>query len=110
MVENQAVNTQRLAVHQAGKAFGKGLYLSSQESTAYYYADLQFATGRAGGPAIVRVQLPAKTFNEFAAARSIRIESPVPRPPTPGQTETFIPMQNLTEYNGLPGLRIFIHK
>src|SRR5262249_44045220 len=53
MAESQAVNIERLAMHQADKAFAKGLYTSSQEATANYYADLLFASGRAGGPAIV---------------------------------------------------------
>lgn len=110
MVENQAVNIERLTAHQADKAFSKGFYTTSQEATANYYADLLFATGRGGGPSIVRLEVPAATFNEFAAARNIAIESAVPRPPFPGQTETFIPKQHLGDYNGLPGLRISIHK
>lgn len=110
MVENQAVNIERLAAHQADKAFAKGLYTSTQEATANYYADLLFKDGRAGGDAIVKMEVPAKTFNDFAAARNIGIETPVPRPPVPGQTETFIPMRYLEEFNKLVGLVISIHK
>jgi hypothetical protein len=84
--------------------------MSSQEATANYYANLYFATGRAGGPAIVKIEVPSETFAEFAVARNIGIETPVPRPPTPGQTETFIPARYLGEFNKLRGLKISIHK
>jgi RHS repeat-associated protein len=110
MVDNQAVNIERLAAHQADKAFAKGLYLSSEEATANYYSDLLFATGRAGGPSIVKVEVPTQAFNDFAAARNIAIGAPVPRPPVPGQTETFIPMQSVPDFNNLPGIQFTIHK
>src|SRR5262249_44777508 len=108
MAESQAVNIERLAMHQADKAFAKGLYTSSQEATANYYADLLFASGRAGGPAIVKIEVPKKAFMEFAAKRNIAIEKAVPRPPVPGQTETFIPAEYLQEFNKLLGLKISI--
>ena len=44
-VENQAVDLERLQAHQTGKAFAGGLYTTSQQQTAAYYADLLFANG-----------------------------------------------------------------
>ncbi|MBO0798681.1 MAG: RHS repeat-associated core domain-containing protein, partial [Blastocatellia bacterium] len=107
-VENQAINIDRLAAHQADKAFAPGLYTTSEESTAAYYADLNFNRGQAGGPAILKIEMPTSVWEDFTASRNISIETPVPR--MPGQTETFIPIQHLPAFNDLPGLKFSIHK
>jgi YD repeat-containing protein len=103
VLENQAINLERLAEHQSGKSFNSGLYTTTQESTANYYADLLFARGRAGGPATLKIEVPQKSFSDFAQSRGIAIETPVPR--LPGQTETFIPMQHLNDFNLIPGIK-----
>jgi RHS repeat-associated protein len=108
-VENQAVDLERLQAHQTGKAFAGGLYTTSQQQTAAYYADLLFANGRAGGPAILKIEVPSQAFNAFATERGIGIELPVPRPPFPGQTETFIPLEHLDAFNKIPGIRFSFH-
>jgi RHS repeat-associated protein len=109
IIENQAVNLERLASHQTGKSFSGGLYTTSQEETAAYYADLLFNKGRAGGPAILKIEVPSQAFGEFAAERGLGIELPVPRPPFPGQTETFIPFEHLDAFNNLPGIKFSLH-
>jgi hypothetical protein len=85
------------------------LYTTSQEETAAYYADLLFNKGRAGGPAILKIEVPSQAFGEFAAERGLGIELPVPRPPFPGQTETFIPFEHLDAFNNLPGIKFSLH-
>jgi hypothetical protein len=107
-VENQAINIERLAAHQADKVFASGLYTTMQESTAKYYSNLLFRRGVSGGPAILKIEVPTSIFEEFAAARNISIETRVPR--MPGQTETFIPMEHLPAFNDLPGLKLSIHE
>jgi RHS repeat-associated protein len=107
MVDNQGVNIERLAAHQADKSFASGLYTTSQEATANYYADLSFGYGRAGGPAIVKIEVPTSQLNDFLSTNNLSFETPVPR--MPGQTETFIPMQNLPDFNNLD-LNVSIHK
>jgi hypothetical protein len=108
MVDNQAVNVARIAEHQADKAFNSGLYTTSQQATANYYADLLFGTGRAGGPAIVQIDVPTASFSDFAERAGISVEAPVPHPPMPGQTETFIPFDSLGDFNNIPGLKFSI--
>jgi RHS repeat-associated protein len=110
MVQNQAVDIDRLASHQIGRSYSSGLYTTTQDSTANFYADAMFASGRGGGPATVRMDVPRDTFGSFARNNNIALESAVPRPPTPGQTETFIPMSNLADFNNLPGMTFSIHQ
>jgi len=70
MVDNQAINIERLAAHQADKSFASGLYTTTQEATAKYYADLWFATGRAGGPSVARIDVPTSQLNDFCLQTS----------------------------------------
>ncbi len=77
MVDNQAINIERLAAHQADKSFASGLYATTQEATANYYADLWFAGGRGGGPAVVRIDVPTSQLNEFLSANKLGFETPV---------------------------------
>ena len=39
MIDNQAMDIEGLAAHQADRCFASGLYTTSQEATANYYAD-----------------------------------------------------------------------
>ncbi len=105
IVANQAVSVERLAAHQAGKAFTPGLYTTSQEETAQFYGNLLGGTGRGGGPGVVKIEVPTSAFNEFAGTRGIGVETEVPHPPIPGQTETFIPMNHVQDFNSIPGIR-----
>jgi hypothetical protein len=105
MLAGQAINVERLATHQGGKAFDPGLYVTSQEATARYFSSI-YENGIGGGPAVVKLVVPAREFREFAAARGIYIEALVRQPPVPGQTETFIPMIDLKDFNKIPGLQI----
>jgi len=77
MVTNQSVNIDRLASYQSSKSFDSGLYMSSQESTANYYSDLLFNGGQGGGPAIVQIDVPTASFNDFVNSSGISVETPV---------------------------------
>jgi RHS repeat-associated protein len=98
---NQAIDTARVAANQAATppASGPGVYLTSQRSTAEYYANLAGGNGRGMGPGLVRIDVSAQWFSEFSARNGIEYEAPVPQPPTPGQTETIIRMENMDEFN-----------
>jgi hypothetical protein len=85
----------------------QGIFLTSQESTANYYADLAGIQGRAGGPAVVRVEVPTSDFRSFMHRNSINYESSVPQSPLPGQTETMIPASVADEFNSM--INIFHH-
>jgi len=108
MVTNQSVNIDRLASYQSSKSFDSGLYMSSQESTANYYSDLLFNGGQGGGPAIVQIDVPAESFNDFVNSSGISVETPVPHPPVPGQTETFVPLNQLNGFNNINGIRFSV--
>jgi hypothetical protein len=105
-VENQAISTDRLSQYQVGKSFNSGLYTTTQPETADYYANLLFARGSGGGPATLQIDVPTQAFNEFVEANDIALETSVPR--MPGQTETFIPLKNLGDFNKIPGTKYSI--
>lgn len=103
VVENQGLSAPRIAANQALNpgAAGSGAYITSQEATAGYYADLAGLQGRGLGPAVVRMEVPTQQFNAFAARTGISVETPIPRGPFPGASETLIPMQHIGEFNGM---------
>jgi RHS repeat-associated protein len=101
VVDNQALDADRIRANQAAMppANGPGAYLTQQEDTARYYADLAGGNGRGMGPGVLRVEVPSDQFDEFARRHGLEVETPVPQPPTPGQTETRIPMENFDEFD-----------
>jgi hypothetical protein len=74
-----------------------GVYMTSQYSTAQYYADLA-GGGRAGGPGIITITVPERRWQRFVLTHGIPVEVPVPTPPQPGQTETIIPFGAMPEF------------
>jgi RHS repeat-associated protein len=101
-VEVQGIDPGGLAANQETKIVNPGLYLTQQESTAGYYADLQYGYGQAGGPAILKIQVPTAAFNDFAAANGINVETPVAN--MEGQTETLIHPGSVRGFNNIPGI------
>jgi hypothetical protein len=101
IVDDQALDLERIMRTQAANpgAKGPGVYLTTQEKTANYYADLAGGGGRGLGPAVVRIEVPTKDFDAFARAHGITPETPVPQPPFPGQTETMIPFEHVEEFD-----------
>ena len=102
-VEVQGLSAQRIGTNQALNpgAAGSGAYITSQEATAGYYGDLAGLQGRGLGPAVVRIDVPTGQFNAFATRTGISVETPIPRGPFPGATETLIPTQHIGEFNGM---------
>lgn len=103
VVQNQGLSAERIAANQALNpgAAGSGAYITSQEATAGYFADLAAHGGRGLGPAVVSMDVSAVEFNAFAARNGIAVETPIPRGPFPGATETLIPLENIAEFNSI---------
>jgi hypothetical protein len=103
VVENQALDVDRIMANQRlfPPASGPGVYITSQKSTADYYANLAGGGGRGLGPGTIRIELPPDEFNAFVARTGIPVEAPVPQPPTEGQTETIIPFDNAEEFDAM---------
>lgn len=100
-VQNGTFDAARLAQGQASRSYAPGLYLTSQEATAGYYADLAGLQGRAGGPAVLQVTVPQTQFGALMQEYGIQFETPIVRPPFPGQTETLIPPSAIQEFNAM---------
>jgi RHS repeat-associated protein len=109
-VEAQGLNAQRIAANQTLNpgAAGSGAYLTTQEATAAYYADLAGLQGRGLGPAVLRMEASTAEFNAFAARWGVRIETPIPRGPFAGATETLVPMEGIGGFNAI--FHFFLHK
>ena len=109
-VDAQGLNASRIAANQrlAPPMSGPGAYLSTQLVTAAHYAGYAGIQGRALGPAVLRIGVSGVRFNRFALRCNICVETPIPRPPFLGATETRIPFEHLTEFNGMA--RFSIHQ
>ena len=103
VVDNQAIDAARIVRNQASAppASGPGAYLTSQEDTAKYFANLAGGSGRGMGPGVMRIDVPRAQFEEFAVRCSICVEAPMPQPPLPNMTETLIPFEHLPEFNSM---------
>jgi len=101
VVENQALDIERIAANQAANpgAARAGVYLTQQEATASYYADLVGGGGRGLGPGVIRIEVPTQAFQAFAEKYGVEVETAVPNPPQPGQTETLIPFDLAKEFD-----------
>ena len=99
----QGLSAERILANQTQNpgAAGSGAYLTSQAATAEYYADLAGYQNRGLGPAVVRIDVPSAQFSAFAESRGIRVETPIPRGPFPGATETLIPPEHIFDFNGM---------
>lgn len=103
-VQDNAINLKRIAENQrlAGHPPSRqGIFITSQESTARYYADLAGGGGRGLGPATMRIELPRAQWEAFVAKHKIEVDVPIPRSPLPGQTETLIPRAAADEFNSI---------
>jgi hypothetical protein len=96
-VQGQAFDVVRIEQLQTltGQA-RQGVYVSSQKSTADFFADIAGGNGRGLGPAVVRIEVPAKEFQALAKKYGITVESPVSR--LPGMTETLLPFESIEEF------------
>jgi RHS repeat-associated protein len=101
VVENQALDVERIVANQAANpgAASPGVYLSQQEATANYYADLAGGGGRGLGPGVLRIEVPTEALQSFVEKFGIEVESAVPNPPFAGQTETVIPFELVKEFD-----------
>ncbi|HET9626673.1 MAG TPA: FG-GAP-like repeat-containing protein [Kofleriaceae bacterium] len=107
VVQNQRFDPARISRVQSGVSHAPGLYLTSQLSSGFYYANLAggneggrgLTAGRGGGPGLLVITVDAESFADLAVAFGIPVETPVPQPPTPGQTETYIPPQAIEAFN-----------
>ncbi len=109
-VEAQGLNAERIAANQALNpgAAGRGAYLTSQRATGNFYADLVGGQGRGLGPGLLRIEVPTSQWNAFAARVELSVETPIPRGPFPGATETLIPMEHIEEFNQMA--KFFLHE
>ncbi|MBK8254385.1 MAG: hypothetical protein IPK82_17165 [Polyangiaceae bacterium] len=107
--ENQALNAERIGANQALNpgAADPGAYITSQSATAAHYAEISGIQGRGLGPSVVRIDVNAIRFDAFAAKYGIKVETPIPRGPFPGATETVIPIPLLGEFNKMSTFTIF---
>src|SRR5262249_42733275 len=106
IIESQEIHVGRILGHQLLDAYPvnrQGVYLTSQQWTAEYWAQLAAHVGqrRGWGPAVVKIEVPAKNFNLFAQQFNIPIEVPIPNSPLPGMTETLLPFHSVPEFNGI---------
>jgi RHS repeat-associated protein len=99
VVQERGFDAERIADKQSRGSHAPGLYLTTQFSTAMYYADLAGGNGRGGGPAILQIKVNREAFTALAATYGIAVETLVPQPPTPGQTETRIPLDAIDGFN-----------
>ncbi|MCP3974230.1 MAG: RHS repeat-associated core domain-containing protein, partial [bacterium] len=78
----EVVSTQRIDVDriiQNQEFWGTerpGFYMTSQISTAFYYADLAGGSGRGLGPGVLKITVPGREFFRFAAQHQIAVEFP----------------------------------
>jgi RHS repeat-associated protein len=103
VVQDQAFDVGRIMQNQAlmPPASGPGVYMTTQETTANYYANLAGGGGRGMGPGVIRIEAPTSGWNALASKYGLQFETPVPQPPFPGQTETILPFQIVDEFNQL---------
>jgi hypothetical protein len=102
VIDNQKFDLDRVAANQRlnPPASGPGIYLTTQQETAQYYADLAGGGGRGLGPAVIRISVPGGWWSSFAARNNIKFEGRVPNPPTgDGETETIIRIQHADEFS-----------
>jgi RHS repeat-associated protein len=107
-VETQHINIERIIGNQSNFGFNPdrfGVYFTSQLSTAMYYANLVGGQGRGAGPGIVIAEVSTRRFSQFAIKYGIAVETPVPNPPQPGQTETLIPFHAMPEFESFAKYR-----
>jgi hypothetical protein len=101
VVSNQALDIRRIAANQRlnpGVA-RPGIYLTRDLATAADYATLAGAYGRGMGPGILKVDVSADDFADLVRKRGLTVDTPVPNPPFPGQTETVIPFEVAAEFD-----------
>jgi hypothetical protein len=99
IVESQAFDATRIAEQQAlYGAEREGVFITSQSETAQSFAEAAYGDGRALGPGVVKIEVPASEFGNFAARNGIAVETPIVRPLAGGQTETLLPFHTLSEF------------
>jgi RHS repeat-associated protein len=84
-----------------------GVYFTSQISTAIYWADYTSGLYGGGGPGVLGAIVPRQRFKLFALKYRIAVDAPMPQPPTPGQTETLIPLNALPEFETFTTYALF---
>jgi RHS repeat-associated protein len=100
IMENGLVDIQRIIFWQDRyNAPRPGFFITSQYWNANYWADLSYAEGQGGGPAILQMIVPKRRFQRFTLRHGIAIEAPMPTPPLPGMTETLIPFHAMPEFS-----------
>jgi hypothetical protein len=66
------------SLHDGAAAFGRGCFMAIRNA---------------------RAEVPTEAWNAFAEPHGIQVETPVPQPPNPGQTETLIPFEFAKEFD-----------
>ncbi|HEX4140598.1 MAG TPA: hypothetical protein VHY09_09645 [Candidatus Methylacidiphilales bacterium] len=105
ILANQAFDVDRIAQHQAAAGADRsGVFVTTQESTAYAFADAAYGAGRNGGPAVVKIEVQTVKLNAYLEQNGIDFETPVDRPP-PGAskdpTETLLPFNTIDEFHDM---------
>jgi hypothetical protein len=96
----QSFDAERIARDQNARgAATRGVFLSTQLTTAEAFGEFAFGDGRRSGQAVVSVSVGRREFLAFAARNGISVETPVDR--IPGATETVLPFDSLREFQAL---------
>ena len=107
IVETQKFDVARIKkLQQLTTQEREGVFVTTQESTAQFYADIAGMHGRGLGPKIVRIEVPTSKLNALAKKHGIPLETPVSR--LPGQTETLLPFETVSEFESFS--KFFLHK
>lgn len=104
VVADQSFDVQR--IRQLQDLVGsqrKGVFITKQQGTARFYADIAGGGSHAGytrglGPAVIRIEVPQNKFDDWILQHNISVETLVPNPPLPGQTETFLPFDSVDDF------------
>lgn len=100
-VENFAFDMERKLSRQRLGGFSverQGLYLTTQRQTAEAFAELAGGRGRQGGAFVLQIEINEARLRAIMRKYGIRFEELIPRPLSPGQTETLIPPNAVREF------------
>jgi len=106
VVQSQAFDVLRIRQLQELTGQGRqGVFLTTQEATGQFYADIAGMHGRGLGPAVVQMEVLTSELEAFLQKHQIPFETPVDR--LPWQTETLIPFEAASEFESF--CRFFHH-
>lgn len=106
VVATQMWDLDEIAERQLYKPYDKGLYLTTQISTAHYFGGVfRFPEGYG----ILEMQVKKSDWASFLSINpDVVYERPMNRPPLPMMTETIIPFEKVATFRGIllqPGIK-----